>query len=171
MPARRTDILSAKATLRPFSNDDADEVFDALQDRRLARWLVALPVPVDPASGKDYLRFLQDPEIHARTLRVDRKFAGLVSLGSELTFWIRTGFHRKGLGTWAVQEFLDQLPTDITKVVACCMLENAAATGLLTKLGFFQLGSSFKRFSFAHGHAVMFMRFELSLLSTTNRAN
>ena len=122
-----TDIPSAQVTLQPFSNDDADEIFEALQDCSLARWLAALPVPVDAESGEKYLQFLQDPEIHASILRIDRRFAGLVSLGSELTFWIRTDLQGKGLGTWAVREFLRQLPAGIAKITACCMLENRAA--------------------------------------------
>ena len=165
-----TDILSARVSLQPFSSDDANEIFDALQDRNLTRWLVALPVPVDPASFENYLQFLQDPEVHTRILRVGRSFAGLVSLGSELSFWIKADFHGKGLGTQAVGEFLALLPTSVSTVTACCMLENKAATGLLTKLGFSQVGSSIKRFSFAQGHAVPLIRFELSLFPTTTQA-
>lgn len=159
--------LRSRASLRPFSDADATEILDALQDCEMVRWLAALPVPVDPESGNTYLRFLLDPDVHAYTLRVDRTFAGLVSLGTELTFWIRAEMQGNGLGRWAVRRFLEQLPADITTVTACCMQENAAAANLLIRLGFSQVRPPFKRFSFAHEHAVPFLRFTLARSTTS----
>lgn len=157
-----TGALCSSASLRPFSDADAAEMLNALGDCEMVRWLAALPVPVDPESGNTYLRFLLDPDVRAYTLRVDQTFAGLVSLGTELTFWIRAEMQGKGLGTWAVRRFLDQLPADVAKVTACCMKENTSAANLLINIGFSQVGPPFKRFSFAHEHAIQFLRFTLA---------
>ncbi len=152
--------LGARASLRPYSASDAVAVIAALQDPVLTRWLAALPVPPDRQSGEKYLQFLGDRDVWARVLCVDGDLAGIISLGTELSFWIRPAFHGQGLGLWAVREFLHRLPDGTGTVTACCMAQNQAAAALLRKLGFDLVGPPFRRFSFAHGHAVAFLRFQ-----------
>ncbi|MFA3920403.1 GNAT family N-acetyltransferase [Ruegeria hyattellae] len=153
-----------RAALRPFFTTDEGFVLHALQDHDLLRWLAALPIPIDQYAGQKYMRFLGDPDVCARVLCVDERPLGLVSLGTELSFWIKREFRGEGLGLWAVRRFLDELPATTKSVTACCMQDNKTAAALLLRLGFENPDKPFRRFSFAHGHAVDFLRYQLCLI-------
>ena len=146
-------------TLRPYATSDADAVAKALDDEALLRWLAALPVPLDQDACEKYLGFLSDPEVYASVICVDDVPVGSVSLGTELSFWITCEFQGHGLGLWAARGFLEQLPATIETVTACCMRDNRSSIAILTRLGFECAGGPFRRFSFAHGHAVDFLRY------------
>ncbi|MDU9004453.1 GNAT family N-acetyltransferase [Sedimentitalea todarodis] len=148
-------------SLRRMCPSDASAITEALWDPELARWLAAFSLPGDPVDYQRYLDFLCDPDVFARVVCVDGNPVGVISLGTELSFWIKRAFHQRGLGLWAVRSFLDQLPDDTGVVNACCMFENKTAAAFLTRLGFRRTTERFRRFSFAHGHAVEFLRFQL----------
>ena len=160
---RGTALFLGRTVLRPYCAKDAEAIIAALQDSELAGWLAALPVPVDRNSAEMYLQFLGDPDVRAQVLTVDGKLVGVVSLGTELSFWIRRAFHGRGLGSWAVGSFLNRLPTEFEVVSSCCMAENKSASAVLLKLGFDRVGPPFRRFSFAHEHAIDFLRFQRRL--------
>ena len=154
------DPFQGRAVLRAYSVEDGAAVIEVLEDPEVVRWLAALPVPVDPEAAEKYLTFLNDPDVIAQTLWVDDNLAGVISLGTELSFWIKAAFHNTGLGTWAVAQFLHLLPAKQGRVTACCMQSNLAAKAVLQKLEFEPVGDPFRRFSFAHERAVTFLRFE-----------
>ena len=154
-------MIEKHVTLRTYATTDAEIVAQALEDEKLLRWLAALPIPLDPETREKYLTFLSDPEVLAKVICIDGVPIGLVSLGVELSFWITCEFHGQGLGLWAVRSFLQQVPPATETVTACCMCGNLSAMAILTKLGFECTEKSFRRFSFAHGHAVDFLRYHL----------
>lgn len=149
------------ATLRPYEPEDATAIMCALEDEELLRWLAALPIPLQPEDRDSYLGFLGDPDVCASVICVDGLPVGSVSLGTELSFWIARKFHGQGLGLWAVRRFLDQVPVTRETITACCMRGNASATAILERLDFQCTQTPFRRFSFAHGHAVEFLRYLL----------
>lgn len=150
------------ATLRPYEPEDADAVARALEDKELLRWLAALSIPLEPDDRDNYLEFLGDPDVCASVVCVDGIPVGSVSLGTELSFWIARKFHGQGLGLWAVRRFLKQIPKSHGPITACCMRDNLSATAILDRLDFQCTQTPFRRFSFAHGHAVEFLRYLLS---------
>ncbi|MEO1188996.1 MAG: GNAT family N-acetyltransferase [Pseudomonadota bacterium] len=154
-------MIENYATLRPYFPEDADAVARALEDKELLCWLAALPIPLEAVDREKYLTFLGDPEVCASVVCVDGVPVGSVSLGTELSFWIARGFHGQGLGLWAVRRFLDQVPETHETITACCMRDNLSAIAILDRLGFQSTQDPFRRFSFAHGHAVEFLRYHL----------
>ncbi|WP_170758996.1 GNAT family N-acetyltransferase [Ruegeria lacuscaerulensis] len=156
------DTCVGKAFLRPYRRSDATAIRNALRDRGLLQWLAALPIPIDHTSLQEYTRFLADADVIARAICIGDEVIGIVSLGTELSFWLRRDMQGKGIGRWAVRCFLEQLPMGVQHVEACCLAHNTVSILLLLDASFEETSAPFKRFSFAHGKAMEFRRFRLS---------
>ncbi|WP_120632742.1 GNAT family N-acetyltransferase [Ruegeria sp. EL01] len=149
-------------SLRPISDQDGSAIHSALQDPDLVFWLAALPLEVDRDTSQKYLDFLLDPEVEASAICLGNRLAGTISLGVELSFWLLPRFHGRGLGRWAVETFIQDLPASYDDITACCMLDNYAASSVLKSNGFQRDASTLRRFSFAHEHSVPMWRYKLN---------
>lgn len=156
-------MIEKHVTLRPFTKADAKALAQALEDPELLSWLAALPIPLDLEACEKYMKYLGDPDVRACVICLDDAPVGLVSLGAELSFWMKRECHGQGLGLWAVRRFLEKQPATIETVTACCKRDNLSAVAILKRLGFESTDVPFRRFSFAHGHAVDFLRYHLHL--------
>lgn len=152
---------NTEVALRTFHHSDQDAVFDALRSEELARCLAALPVPVDDAGCALYLRFLTDPDVTCRVVTAGGRFAGVLSLGTELTFWICAELQGAGICHRALRLFLalPEIRSGADPLVACCLTDNNAADAVLKKVGFLQAGQPFRRYSFAEAAPVLFRRY------------
>ncbi|MDP5220779.1 GNAT family N-acetyltransferase [Ruegeria sp. 2205SS24-7] len=163
--AERGDVAgygaNTEVALRTFCHSDQDVVFDALRSEELARCLAALPVPVDDAGCALYLRFLTDPNVTCRVVTLNGRFAGVLSLGTELTFWICSELHGAGICHQALRQFLalPEVRSGAGPLIACCLTDNNAAAAVLRKVGFVQVGQPFRRYSFAEAAPVLFQRY------------
>ena len=91
---------------------------------------------------RDHLDFLTGPDQVSRVLEFDGKFAGLVSLSTQVTFWVARRYWRLGLASsalkWAVQRHLSCCSSRpmLTEVHSA----NQSSIRLLVKLGFEKTG-------------------------------
>ncbi|POF30867.1 hypothetical protein CLV41_10545 [Roseibium marinum] len=139
-------------------------IADALATRSVSRYLAALPYPPDEATLHTYLQFLCSSGQASRTMELNGAFAGIVTLSSQLTFWVVCKFWRKGLASrsidWLAENYFSK-PVDLP-IKAEVHTANEASLALLTRKGFERSGSNKRRFSFVTETAEEFVPLLLS---------
>ncbi|MET1416763.1 GNAT family N-acetyltransferase [Roseibium sp. HPY-6] len=143
-------LSSGLLRLRPPCIQDGEAISKELSDERVSRYLAALPCPLDDRSLQDYLDFLTGPDQVSRVLEIDGEFAGLISLSTQLTFWVARKYWRLGLASsavkWAVERHLSSGSS--RPLFAEVHASNQGSMRLLEKLGFEKTGQMKSRFSF-----------------------
>ncbi|MEM9634362.1 MAG: GNAT family N-acetyltransferase [Pseudomonadota bacterium] len=157
--------------LRSTSRQDSTAIATALADKKVARYLAALPFPLDDEALNTYLDFLCGPGQVSKTLEWNGDFAGVISLASQLTFWIARKYWRQGLAGCAVKWLTEThfAQSDDMPLRAQVHIANIASIQLLNKLGFEQVGPVKRRFSFVSETAEEFVMLELSYTSWSKR--
>ncbi|WP_299472652.1 GNAT family N-acetyltransferase [uncultured Roseibium sp.] len=156
-------LSSGLLRLRPPRLQDGEAISKVLSDERVSRYLAALPCPLDDRSLRDYLDFLTGPDQVSKVLEFDGKFAGLVSLSTQLTFWVAHKYWRMGLASsavrWVVEHHLGSCAS--RPLIAEVHSANQSSISLLEKLGFEKTGQMKRRFSFISETTEDFVIYEL----------
>lgn len=156
-------LSSGLLRLRPPCLQDGEAISKVLSDERVSRYLAALPCPLDDRSLRDYLDFLTGPDQVSRVLEFDGEFAGLISLSTQLTFWVARKYWRLGLASsavkWAVEHHLKSFSS--RSITAEVHAANQGSIRLLEKLGFEKTGQMKRRFSFVSETTEDFVVYEL----------
>lgn len=160
-------LSSGLLRLRPPCIQDGEAISKELSDERVSRYLAALPCPLDDRSLRDYLDFLTGPDQVSRVLEFEGKFAGLISMSTQLTFWVAREYWRLGLASsavkWAVEGHLRSYSS--RPLLAEVHASNQGSISLLEKLGFEKTGQMKRRFSFVSETTEDFVVYELKTSS------
>jgi len=90
-----------------------------------------------------YSRFLTDPTINMKTIRLDGEIVGSISKfmmfgEAEITYWIDRKYWGKGIGAGALQMFLE---TETTRpIYGRVAFDNIGSQKVLEKCGFIKVG-------------------------------
>ena len=137
-----TNIITLTKTLE----DDLETLFQFQLDKE-ANYLAAF-MPENSADKAAYMekyaRFLNDPSITMRTIKVNNEIAGSVAKfvienDAEITYWIDRKFWGRGVATDALQNFLKiELVRPIRGRVA---YDNYGSQKVLENCGFVKIGT------------------------------
>jgi ribosomal-protein-alanine N-acetyltransferase len=132
--------------LTKTEKDDLNAFFRFQLDKE-ANYLAAFTAkdPNDKAAYLEkYTKFLTDPTINMRTIKVNDLIAGSIAKfvrenESEITYWIDRKFWRQGIATTALKEFLKI--EKIRPIYARAAFDNYGSQKVLEKCGFVKVGS------------------------------
>ncbi|WP_305985370.1 GNAT family N-acetyltransferase [Roseibium sp. MMSF_3544] len=158
------DLGAGLLRLRPPCAQDAEAISVALSDESVARHLGALPCPPDDRSLGEYLNFLVGSDQVSKVIELNGEFAGIISLSTQLTFWVVRKFWRQGVASsavrWVVETHFKQ--SSGRSVIAEVHPSNLGSILLLEKLGFAASGRLKRRFSFVSETTERFAVYELT---------
>ena len=134
-----------KITLTKTEKDDLNSFFQFQLDKE-ASYLAAF-TPKDPndktAYIEKYSKFLTEPTINFRTIKVDDEIAGSVSKfvmegDNEITYWIDKKFWGQGIATTALKLLLEMEPG--RPIYGRVAFDNYGSQKVLEKCGFVKVG-------------------------------
>jgi [ribosomal protein S5]-alanine N-acetyltransferase len=123
------------------------ETLFQFQCDREAVYLAAF-TPADPNDKTFYIerytRFLADPTINMRTIKLNEEIVGSVSKfvmegDAEITYWIDRKYWGQGIATAALREFLRA--EKIRPLYARVAFDNVGSQKVLEKCGFMKIGN------------------------------
>jgi [ribosomal protein S5]-alanine N-acetyltransferase len=132
-------------TLTETTKDDLNALFEIQLDKE-AIYLAAF-VSKDASDKTAYIekhtRFLTDPTINSRTIRVNNVIAGSVAKfvmeeEAEITYWIDRAFWGQGIATYALTDFLKI--EKIRPIYARVAFDNYGSQKVLENCGFVKIG-------------------------------
>ncbi len=133
-------------TLTETEKEDLNAFFQFQLDKE-ASYLAAF-TPKDPndktAYIEKYSKFLTDPAINMRTIKVNNEIAGSIAKfvregEAEITYWIDKHFWGKGVATTALKKFLTI--EDTRPIFARVAFDNFGSQRVLEKCGFIKTGT------------------------------
>ena len=134
-----------KITLTKTEKDDLNSFFQFQLDKE-ASYLAAF-TPKDSndktAYIEKYSKFLTEPTINFRTIKVDDEIAGSVSKfvmegDNEITYWIDKKFWGQGIATTALKQLLEMEPG--RPIYGRVAFDNYGSQKVLEKCGFVKVG-------------------------------
>lgn len=162
--------------LRPGWPEDADALYDAINDEAIVRNLANAPWPYTRDDADDFLSLPYNPK-SPRWL-IYRRTAGAPCLAGtcgidlmpdgkvELGYWIGRDYWGLGYATEAGRAVLETAKAlGHREIVASHFIDNPASGNVLTKLGFRRTGQTAPRFSKGREKSVATVEFQLSLES------
>jgi RimJ/RimL family protein N-acetyltransferase len=151
MQLKRQDRISKRmaensVTLTKTEKDDLHAFFEFQLDEE-ANYLAAFTAK-DPSDKTAYMekytKFLTDPTIHTRTIKVNGVIAGSVAKfemegDAEITYWIGRSFWGQGVATNALEAFLKMEQT--RPIYGRVAFDNYGSQKVLEKCGFVKTGT------------------------------
>lgn len=140
-------MTDLRITLTKTELDDLNALFQFQRDEE-ANYLAAF-TSHDPNDRTVYIekysKFLTDPTIHMRTVRVDGEIVGSIARffienDAEITYWIDRRFWGRGIATAALRDFL-KIET-IRPIRARVAFDNHGSRRVLEKNGFVRTGEA-----------------------------
>ena len=133
-------------TLTITEQDDLNAFFQFQLDEE-ANYLAAFTAKDSnnkTAYLEKYTKFLSDPTIHMRTIKVNDVIAGSISKfvmegDAEITYWIDRKFWKQGIGTTALHYFLKMEPA--RPIYGRVAFDNYGSQKVLEKCGFVKIGT------------------------------
>jgi len=133
-------------TLRPLTDDDADDLFRMMRDPEAVRMAAFTPDDPDDRARFDahLARIRTDPEITMRAVVCDGSLAGSIAGfpmegDTEITYWIDRSRWGRGVATEALTLFLRVFET--RPLHARAATDNVASRRVLEKAGFKAIGT------------------------------
>lgn len=132
--------------LTATEKDDLPALFQFQLDKE-ANYLAAF-TPKDPndkiAYIEKYTKFLVDPTINMKTIKVGDEIAGSIAKyvmdnDAEITYWIDSKLWGQGIATTALSEFL--LIEQTRPIYARVAFDNYGSQKVLEKCGFIKIGT------------------------------
>jgi RimJ/RimL family protein N-acetyltransferase len=139
-------MANKNITLTETKKDDLHAFFEFQLDKE-ANYLAAFTAK-DPndktAYMEKYTKFLTDPTIHTRTIKVNGVIAGSVAKfvmegDAEITYWIDRSFWGQGVATNALEAFLKMEQT--RPIYGRVAFDNYGSQKVLEKCGFVKTGT------------------------------
>lgn len=129
-------IHTARLTLRPLRPEDAATLTALVGDLDVAQWLTLVPHPYKLADAEAFITAHQDTaRFWAITLQ--DHLVGVISIGSELGYWLGKPHWGQGLMTEAATAVVaHHFERSREALPSGYHLGNAASCNVLTKLGF-----------------------------------
>ncbi|SEW11370.1 Protein N-acetyltransferase, RimJ/RimL family [Cognatiyoonia koreensis] len=131
-------LKTERLTLRPPLPTDATPITAALQNPNVHFWLTAVTQPYDFQDAENFLISCTHASANLHwVLDEGGGLIGLISIGSELGYWLRTEDHGRGLMTEAATAVVtDYFTYADDPLVSGYHLGNDASCNVLKKLGF-----------------------------------
>ena len=139
-------MTNKNITLIVTEKEDLNAFFQFQIDKE-AIYLAAF-TPKDPndktAYIEKYTKFLTDPTINMRTIKLDDEIVGSISKfvlenDAEITYWIDRKFWGQGIATNALQKFLTT--ERIRPIFGRVAFDNFGSQKVLEKCGFIKIGT------------------------------
>jgi RimJ/RimL family protein N-acetyltransferase len=133
-------LNTARLVLRQPGPEDVDAIVEGLNDFEVTRFLTKVPFPYRAEDANWWLGTLTEPQPGRAHFAIDLsgKLIGVVSLESELGYWLDRKHHGRGYMTEAAEALLRwhfaALPAD--NVASGAHVGNAASLHVQNKLGF-----------------------------------
>lgn len=132
----RTRLQTGRLVLRPVDDRDEPHVLAHLNDLSVSGWLARVPHPYRAA---DFHEFRDGIAVPGETFAVedDAGFAGIISGGAELGYWLAPRAQGRGYATEAAVAVLAEgFAQGRDTVVSGCFEGNLPSARVLAKLGF-----------------------------------
>jgi RimJ/RimL family protein N-acetyltransferase len=138
-------MANKNITLTETKKEDLHAFFEFQLDKE-ANYLAAFTAK-DPSDKTAYMekytKFLTDPTIHTRTIKVNGVIAGSVAKfvmegDAEITYWIGRSFWGQGVATTALEAFLKMEQT--RPIYGRVAFDNYGSQKVLEKCGFVKTG-------------------------------
>jgi [ribosomal protein S5]-alanine N-acetyltransferase len=139
-------MINNNITLTKTEADDLNILFQFQLDKE-GIYLAAF-TPKDPSDKNAYIekysKFLTDPTINMRTIRINDEIAGSISKfvmegDNEITYWIDRKFWGQGIATTALKNFLKIEQT--RPIYGRVAFDNVGSMKVLEKCGFIKIGA------------------------------
>ena len=139
-------MANSTITLIKTERDDLNVFFQFQLDEE-ANYLAAFTAkdPNDkPAYIEKYSKFLTDPTINMRTIRINDVIVGSIAKfeienDAGITYWIDKSFWGRGIATTALKEFLKM--EQIRPIYGHVAFDNYGSQKVLEKCGFVKIGT------------------------------
>ena len=161
MTARNISLIKTE-------KDDLNAFFQFQLDKE-ANYMAAFTAK-DPNDKRAYIekysKFLTDPTINMRTIKIDDTIIGsiakfVIEKNAGITYWIDRNFWGQGIGTDALKSFLKLEQT--RPIFAHTAFDNYASQNVLEKCGFVKIGKD-KGFANARQTEIEEYIYKLSVL-------
>ena len=161
-----TTIATARLTLRPLAESDADTLIRELNNLAISRWAARIPHPYGPADAAEFLGSSRTAAPDVLRLAIDHEGQMIGGIGiehGEIGYWIAESRWGQGFATEAARAVTDHAfeTTGREAIRASYQLGNAASRKILLGLGFRERGESMS-FCRATNMATAIMTLELA---------
>jgi RimJ/RimL family protein N-acetyltransferase len=135
------EIRTPRLRLRPQVEADIPAIIDGLNDWEVARWLTVVPYPYTQADADEWMARQTPPVPDRAHFAIDAGtgLVGVVTIDSELGYWLASVAHRHGYVTEACVSLLEwhfnAMPDHV--VPSGYHVGNAASATTLTRAQFF----------------------------------
>lgn len=131
-------LKTARLTLRPITLFDAGAINTGLNHPDVPGWLTEVPYPYTLQDAEDFIRTVaQGSKGHDWAIDAGTGLIGIISLDSDLGYWLAADHHRQGFMSEAARAVVAfhfaQTDADL---ISGYHLGNAPSCNVLTKLGF-----------------------------------
>ncbi|HEX8656142.1 MAG TPA: GNAT family N-acetyltransferase [Hymenobacter sp.] len=140
-------MAKSNITLVETEKDDLNTLFQFQLDEEATYLAAFMPKNFSDKSAyiEKYTRFLTDPTIHMRTIKVDNVIAGSIAKfvmenKAGITYWIDRKFWGQGIATTALKNFLEIEST--RPIYGHVAFDNYGSQKVLEKCGFVKVGES-----------------------------
>jgi RimJ/RimL family protein N-acetyltransferase len=150
-------IATSRLRLRPFSIDDAEDVYRLAGDRRIAATTVNIPHPYPRGAAEQWIQSLPRLAADGKALTLalacasTARLVGSVSLlrphkadsRSDLAYWVGVDYWNCGYCTEAVQALMAHAYASLglTRFTAQCMSGNGGSARVMQKCGLLYEGT------------------------------
>jgi RimJ/RimL family protein N-acetyltransferase len=134
-----TPILTTeRLTLRPITLFDAADIHASLNHPDVPGWLTNVPYPYTLADAEDFIRnTAQSPEGHHWAIDAGTGLIGIISVASELGYWLNADHHSKGYMSEAARAVVAwHFAHTESDLISGYHVANRPSANVLTKLGF-----------------------------------
>lgn len=131
-------IRTRRLTLRPLAMADAPAVVKALGLWDVTQWLTNVPFPYARADAEEFIPTVTAPGADPHwAIDAGEGLIGLISVRSELGYWLDYDYHGQGLMSEAAEAVVAaQFAQSDADLVSGYHLGNGASARVLAKLGF-----------------------------------
>ncbi|MEO7047977.1 MAG: GNAT family N-acetyltransferase [Ferruginibacter sp.] len=133
-------------TLTKTVKNDLDILFQFQVDKEAGYLAAFMPENPDDKTAyiEKYSKFLNEPTINMRTIKINDVIVGSISKfimesNNEITYWIDKKYWGKGVGTTALQNFLNI--ESARPIFGRVAFDNLGSQKLLEKCGFVKIGT------------------------------
>ena len=136
-------LNSKRLVLRPAVATDADWIAKAANDLSVSKWLTRVCHPYDRSDAVEFLAAIRAGELGLLwVIEEGAEPCGVVSIDTELGYWLRPECWGRGIMTEAARMAVDHAFTDpaLAEIPSSHFVGNEPSRTILTKLGFEDTG-------------------------------
>lgn len=134
-------IETARLSLRPLTDADRPAIIDGVGNYDVVRWLSSVPYPYDDTHARAFLESDLSAAGNCWGIEGDVGLQGVISINSELGFWLARNAWGKGYLTEAGDALIDAwFAVHDEDLTSSAFVDNARSRHVLSKLGCVETG-------------------------------